>query len=181
MSDLSFDELVALITEHFQKASYTEGLALADAQAEHFPEQEAHIAYLQMCLAARLGQRLRVLDQLQAMHEKGIWYSEQILRNSPSLKLLQGDPDYEALVRISLDLRALEAEASPSMLVTYPQGKCQSADEACPVLLALHANGEAPHSALAAWHTAAQDGWLVAACGATTSKPRTTSWPNSSA
>ena len=160
---MDFDELVAAITGHFQHGAYAEGLALADAQARHFPEQAAHIAYLQMCLAARLEQRQRVLDQLQAMHEKGIWYSEQLLRASPSLKPLQGDPAYEALVQISIDLRALESENNPALLVTYPMGKCQSADETCPVLLALHANGESPHSALAAWHTAAQDGWLVAA------------------
>ncbi len=160
---MTFDELVAAITQHFQNGDYAQALALADEHAPRFPQHAAHMAYLQMCLAARLEQRPRLFAILQAMHQQGIWYSEEILRNSPSFKAIQNDPIFESLIAESNNLRTQEAKAAPAILVTYPQGKCQSADETCPLLLALHANGESPESALAGWHTAAQEGWLVAA------------------
>jgi len=160
---MTFDELVAAITQHFQNGDYAQALALADEHAANFPQHAAHIAYLQMCLAARLEQRPRVFALLQAMHQQGIWYSPEVLHNSPSFKALQGDPEFEALIESSRALQAEETKAAPAILVTYPQGKCQSADETCPLIVALHANGESPESALAGWHTAAQEGWLVAA------------------
>jgi predicted esterase len=161
MTALTFDELTNQITKHFTDRTYANGLAIVEKYIPDFPEQAAHLQYLAMCLASRLGDKPGVCSRLGKMLQQGIWYSEQILRDSPSLLSMQGDNEYEQLTRQSIAMQTQAFETHQSLLVVHPQAMCLEGEYACPVLIALHSNGETPQQTLSGWGRAAQDGWLV--------------------
>jgi predicted esterase len=98
---------------------------------------------------------------LESTLEQGIWYSESLLRQSPSLGILQGHPDFERLATISLKMLAAEPEIAMPLLVVHPEGKCGKDDLPCPMLLFLHGNNDTAQANLAHWQTVPSDGWLL--------------------
>jgi len=162
MTNLNFDELSLEVQGHFEKQSYADGLDLLDGQAERFPEQRALIDYWRLCLAGRLDDRPRAYRLLKEGLEAGNWYSQEILRSSPSLKLLQGDPPFEQLVALSSQMQAADPARLLPLLVVHPEGRCGAGDEPCPLLLVLHGNDDTAQANLRYWGAAPAEGWLLA-------------------
>jgi predicted esterase len=119
--------------------------------------------YWRITLSARTGNPAQALSLLQAALDSGSWYSELLLRRSPSLKALQGSPEFEGLIARNQEAAEQDQQSHFPLFTLRPQGKCQCGDPPCPLLVGLHTNGGDVQSSLDFWKPAALNGWLVAA------------------
>lgn len=163
MSELTFEALYAKLQDLFNEKDYEAALVLAGEGAERYPEHRMLLDYWRMTMAARLERREDCLGVLRSTLARGQWYGEVLLRKSPSLKYLQGEPDFEALVDRNRELAEVEQQEIYPLYTLRPEGKCQSGRKACPLLVGLHSNGGTVQTSLGFWRPAATAGWLVAA------------------
>lgn len=159
----TFDELNTEAMRLYQQGQFAETYDLLTTEGERFtaPDASYMTLYLRSCMAARIGKPDLAIDLIQESFDRGEWYGEQLLRQSPSYAPLQGMPEFERLVAIG---RAKQAEASAPRepLVLEPEGGCTS-EQACPTIFALHGNTERAQSALDGWRAIVEQGWLLAA------------------
>jgi len=159
----SFDEIYTRLQQLFQQEEYAGALELATRSLAIYPEQQTMLDYWRMTMAARVGDIPQTLDILQAALGRGQWYSDLLLRRSPSFKPLHDDPTFEALVMQNQALAEKDhAELFP-LYTLRPEGRCQAGGDACPLLIGLHANAATVHTSLGFWRPAAEAGWLTAA------------------
>ena len=163
MEPPTFDELQAQFEELYRDGEYITALDLATENFDLFPEHHHLLYYWRIVMSARIGEFDQALFLLQEALEGGIWYGDVLLRKSPSLKDLQGHPEFERLVELNQDLRQQDSQQSFPLFTLRPEGRCQAGDEPCPLLLALHANAGNTQGSLGFWRPAASAGWLVAA------------------
>jgi predicted esterase len=151
------DEVIAF----YNDGAFDQAYDLLTREGEQFPEEAPQVLYLRSCLAARIGQPDLAIAILQDALDRGLWYGEHVLRASPSWQPLQGVPAFEHLVTISM-ARQEAARNAPRLFTQEPAGGC-AADHPCPLLLALHGNGDNGRAALNGWRSAVEEGWLLAA------------------
>lgn len=163
MEQSTFDDLYSQLEELYQDEEYIAALDLATQALEQFPEQRTVLDYWRMTLSARTGNPTQALGVLKASLDSGCWYSELLLRRSPSLKALQGSPEFEALLARNQEAAEQDQQTHFPLFTIRPQGKCQSGGPACPLLVGLHTNGGNVQSSLDFWKPAATNGGLVAA------------------
>jgi predicted esterase len=159
----SFEEIQQNIQKLYQGGDYTQAYELATQNAAHFPDQAQLINYWRICMAVRLGRSAESLSLLSQSLMNGLWYGETLLRKSPSLQPLQGEPEFERLVELNQKLQAHDQAAMFPLLLLRPEGACQDDENPCPLLIALHANGSTAQASMDFWKHAASQGWLVAA------------------
>jgi predicted esterase len=163
MEPTTFDELYSQLQELYHDEEYLAALDLATQAVERFPAQRTVLDYWRLNLSARTGNPAQALSILQAALDSGCWYSELLLRRSPSLKVLQGTPEFEALLARNQAIAEQDQQTHFPLFTLRPQGKCQSGGPPCPLLVGLHTNGGNVQSSLDFWKPAATNGWLVAA------------------
>jgi predicted esterase len=163
MNPTTFDELYTQLQELYHDEEYLAALELATQAVDQFPEQRTVLDYWRMTLSARTGNPAQALTILQAALDSGCWYSELLLRRSPSLKSLQGSPEFEDLIAHNQAAAEQDQQTHFPLFTLRPQGKCQSGGPPCPLLIGLHTNGGNVQSSLEFWKPAATNGWLVAA------------------
>ena len=161
MAPQSFDAFFAQVMQLFQAQAYGDASTLLTEQGDHYPDQASTVLYLHSCLAARMQQPDVAVHILQAAADRGFWYSENVMRNSPSYQPLQGQPAFEALVTI-FSARHAAVPREPRRIVLEPEGAYCS-NRPCPLFLALHGNGDNATNALDAWRSVVDDGWMLAA------------------
>lgn len=159
----SFEDFQQQIQASYAAGDFMAALELASLARQDFPEHAPLIDYWRIAMSARTGDEQQALALFEELLQTGFWYSENLLRRSPSFTSLQGVPAFEALVARNDQLRQLEQEALYPLLILRAQGRCQSGGPPCPLMIALHANAGAAHDSVAFWQPAAQAGWLVAA------------------
>ena len=163
MTKMTYEELAQLIQKHFTRQDLTAGLALASEQGVNFPEEFPTINYYRMCLAARIGEIRHRQQELETTLASGIWYSDILLRQSPSLEPLQGQEEFERLAKCPAKMVPPDGLAQMPMLVVRPENACGPEDEGCPAVLFLHArNSDTAQKNLEQWRYLAEHGWLVA-------------------
>lgn len=162
----SFEQLAKVLTGLFEKGEYSNSLALANENLSRYPEHSAHLNYIRLCSAAGIGDRELSIAILGEMLDRGIWYSEELLKRSPSLADLQNDTAFQELVRRSAEIKGHMFGEDQTLMVLHDTNRCIYSTfedrEPCPVLVALHSNGEIQHETILGWKSAAQMGWLVA-------------------
>lgn len=163
MDALSFEEIYERLRALYQQEAYDQALTLATEALEAFPEQRILLDYWRMTMAARTGDNGQALQVLQNALENGQWYSEQILRRSPSFKALQGEQAFEALVLQNQANAEQDQEHNFPVFTLRPEGRCQAGGPPCRLLIGLHANAATVQASLGFWREAATAGWLVAA------------------
>jgi predicted esterase len=161
MSELTMKQFEQEFVRLCGEGAYAEAYALVTREAGRFPDWAQGSYYnWRMCTACLMGERDLALGIFEEALAAGHWYDEVGLREDTDLAALQGLPEFQRLVAISLERRdqAL-AQAQPLLQIFEPQGRAQP----YPLLLALHGN----HSNLAEsaryWRLAVEHGWLVAA------------------
>jgi predicted esterase len=152
----TFEDLEADVMARFAQGEFDAAIDLLDAHADNFSANRANTAYLRACLETRRGDETRAIAVLRDALDDGLWYSEPILRQSPSLQPLQGRDDYEALVIAFADRTPAEAAAA-APLVARPEGEPRG------LLVAFHGNGQSARHALTGWEPMVAEGWVVAA------------------
>ncbi len=155
---LTFNELQESLIQCFQEGKYTEALDLATAHLDRLPDYRADLNYWRMCAAARLEKHELAIKILEETLGGGDWYSEPVLRRSPSLQPLNGIPEYERLIERSVALWAAEQEKDHGLIVVEPEGQ----NKPYPLLVALHSNMARPSAARDSWIGLSDRGWLLA-------------------
>jgi dienelactone hydrolase len=161
MTTRTFEELQDETMRLYGAGDYAAALALLTREGDGFPEEGAWVLYMEACMAARVGRPDETCRLLDSALERGYWYGEAVMRQSPSFLPLQGQPAFEAVAARQI-ARAAEAHAEPVLLVREPTGGCTAA-QPCPGLLALHGNGANGPSALQGWGPVVERGWFLAA------------------
>lgn len=158
----TYDELYAEALRLHQAGQSTEAYDLLTSEGGQFtdPAQENIILYLRSCASARAGKPDQAVALVQQAFDKGYWYGELIMRESPSYATLQGRPEFERLVELAR-VRQTEASSTPQLLVVEPEGG-RNREQPFPTLVVLHGNTQTGQAALNAWRAATQQGWLVA-------------------
>lgn len=164
--EYSYKQLVEELTRLFEQGDYAQSMALANEYLSKYPEHTAHLNYIRICSAANIGDNELSYAILGDMLDRGIWYSEDLLRRSPSLSELQNDPVFKELLIRSVEIKERMFGGDQTLMVLHDTSKCTYAasneGDPCPILIALHSNGEKLHETIAGWKSAAQMGWLVA-------------------
>jgi predicted esterase len=163
MTDMTFEELYTRLQDYFRDGEYAGALDLATAGRERFPERQTVLDYWRFTLLARSGDLDGALETLSRALEAGSWYSELLLRRSPSLQPLQDDPRFEVLIAKNQIVAEQDQKNQFPFYILRSQGKCQTGGPACPLLIGLHTNGGTAQTSLDFWKPAAALGWLVAA------------------
>lgn len=156
----TFDAFYQRVIAQYDAKDYASALDLLERDGPQFPKEAPTILYLSSCMAARLGQLGQAEAFLAQALDRGLWYDETLLRQSPSWAALQGRPEFERLAAISM-ARATEHAGKPQRFIAEPPGGVQ-ANQRYPLLIALHGNMDTGANALHAWQSAAHDGWIVA-------------------
>jgi predicted esterase len=163
MSTEAFERLYEQLQKLYYKEDYETALKLASESRSRFPEQRAALDYWRMTMAARLGKAKLAKQILREAIEQGEWYSELLLRRSPSFRSLQDDPEFESLVSRNQEIAEKDHNTNYPLYTLRPEKRCQSGGTPCPLLLGLHGNATTAQSSIAFWAPAATAGWLVAA------------------
>jgi dienelactone hydrolase len=163
MPEGAFEELYEQLQNHYQQGNYAEALRLATEALEQYPDQRTSLDYWRMTMAARTGNPAQTLQILKDALERGQWYSELLLRRSPSFQSLQGDPEFERQVSLNQEVAENEHKHAFPIFMLRPENRCQRGGPACPLLIGLHTNAGTANSSLGFWRPAATAGWLVAA------------------
>jgi predicted esterase len=153
-----FEEVFAELNQAFQEGEYTSVVEIAESHRDRYPEQKAMLIYLQACAAARLDRKEAALETLTRALDERFWYSERVLRDSPSLHPLVGLPEYDQLIELSAQAAAAERSETEKLMVLTPR----SATPPYPLLVALHSNGSSAREAGSHWAGLLDLGWLLA-------------------
>lgn len=158
----NFDEVQSQIQRHYGSGEFSEALSLATRMAPLFPEQAPLFYYWRICMAARLNQPDQALRLLDEVLTSGVWYGETLLRRSPSLKPLQGQPAFERMVERNLEIQKQDEGKVFPVITLRSEGECEKGSLPCPFLVALHGNTSTAQASIDFWRPAASAGWLVA-------------------
>lgn len=156
MTELTFDRLNLQFTQLYQEQQWAAGLELLTREFERFPERAADLYYLRFCMAARLNDRPLLFGLLHEALDAGIWYSEPIFRDSPSLQPWQGDPELEQHIQAHLAYQAQAQTPVPPSATRLPE-----ASPPHPVLLALHGNTGSAGNEVGSWEGVTAGGWML--------------------
>jgi predicted esterase len=161
MADNSFEDFQARIQDLYQHQKYTRAYELAEQNAGLYPEQAPVVNYWRGGMAGGVGKKAEALQLLNSILAGGFWYGETLLRKSPSLQPLQGDPAFEKLVENNLELQEKDQQQLFPLITLRARVGCQDDEHPCPLLVALHGNGATAQSSVDFWKPAASAGWLV--------------------
>jgi hypothetical protein len=134
MKQVSDTQLLGEIDHLFKAGEYRKALDLSTEGLNLFPERAPFLNYWRICLASRLGKSELACQVMDDVLESGIWYSERILRESPSLQPLQGNPHFERLAALSREQRT--PTEGDSLITFLPDSECGVSDSPCPLLIA---------------------------------------------
>jgi predicted esterase len=124
--------------------------------AAEYPKFKPEIYYTQMAAAIKLKQYDLFFELLNEILDAGGWFSELILRQTPAFKPIQGNPEFERFVPISVE-RAKQAAQQHSDLTEFPEHPSQSP----PLMLALHAQASIIQEEYHAWKSIVKHGYIL--------------------
>lgn len=162
MTTTDFEELQSQIQANYQAGDYAAALELATQNEDSFPEKNPLIAYWRICMLALLGDEDEAILLLADKLAEGIWYSDVLLRKSPSLEPLQASPEFQALLERNRQVQEQDKQTLYPLITFRPQDACQEDDPPCPLFIGLHANGSTARASIDYWKPAGGAGWLVA-------------------
>jgi predicted esterase len=157
----TFEAFNQQVMMYYEAKDFAAALDLLEREGEHFPSHAPMIAYLTACMAARVNQPERAEDILASALQRGIWFDEMLLRQTPSWASLQGRPTFERIAAANIE-QARQYVGVPRRYIAEPADEHPS-EQGYPVLIALHGNLDTGEAALRAWQPATKQGWLVAA------------------
>jgi predicted esterase len=140
----------------YEEEKYQETIDFLKEVATDFPDFKPEIYYNQMAAAIKLEKYDLFFELLNEILDAGGWYSEIILRESPAFKPLQGMPEFERLVPISVE-RAKQASKHHTNFTVFPETPRPST----PLMLALHAQASVINEEYQVWKTVVDRGYIL--------------------
>ncbi|MHA2245013.1 MAG: alpha/beta hydrolase [Candidatus Hodarchaeales archaeon] len=122
-------------TELYSSGKYEEAMNIDKDLVKEFPELKTAIYYSMIASASKKNDYKLSCEFLKEIIDEGGWYSELILRQSPSLNPLQGMPEFEDLVNISVS-RSKQSPKTVNITVIP-----DNTDPPFPLMLSLHGGG----------------------------------------
>jgi predicted esterase len=161
MTMRTYEEVQAEAMEHYQAQDYAGALEILTREGDRFPAEAANVLYLRSCMAARVGLPDLAVAILEDALNRGLWYGERVMRESPSWQPLQGLPAFERLAAVC-KARQAAAAIGPALRVLDPADGCP-AGATCPLFIALHGNAGTADSAIQGWRAVTDAGWRLVA------------------
>ncbi len=142
----------------YYEQRYADALSSAEDLAREYPEQDIRTAFWLICLQNLNGHPELALQTLRDALERGLWWAEPLLREDTDLASLQGNGEFEQLVRRSEQMH-LQAEAAvkPFVAVHQPAG-----NGPFPLLLCLGPRRGYPELDFRDWSPVLELGWMLA-------------------
>ncbi len=163
MNNQLFDTFIRNLQDYFSTNDFTAALAHIEDGYLDFPDQGTILDFWRIILHARQGDPDAALAALEKSINNGNWFSEVLLRRSPSLQTLQGEPRFERLIAQNQQVAEADRAAQFPYYVLRPEGRCKDGGPPCAALIGLHASGGSVATSLDFWKIAASLGWLSAA------------------
>jgi predicted esterase len=113
-------------------------------------------------MAARINEFTLANKILESTLASGIWYAEFLMRQSPALEAIQGDPEFERLLEISQRMYAADPPGKETTLVARPGDSCGLGQPGCPAFIFLHGDTDTARRAIEPLAALPGKGWLVA-------------------
>ncbi|HUF38735.1 MAG TPA: hypothetical protein VMN57_09445 [Anaerolineales bacterium] len=157
----SFFEFEAHLRELLEQKQYLRIINLIEDEGERYPDQHTYLAYWQIGMAARDQNPDLAIQYLDQLIEEGLWISQFLLRNSPSLENLQDSTEYEDRVQAMAALQRREAAQLLPLLTLRRDPVTGSVNDPYPLLLGLHQERDTALGSIKFWQPAAEAGWLV--------------------
>lgn len=158
-----YDRFIPSLQEDFSSGNFASALARLEEGYSIYPEQATILDFWRILLFARQGDIENALSVMEMTIDKGNWFSEILLRRSPSTQALQGNPWFEKLIVLNQANADQDQAGRFPYYVLRPEGKCKAGGPPCPALIGLHSNGGSVASSLDFWKPAATLGWITAA------------------
>jgi len=139
---------------------YEQAYDLLTKAANRYPAELKQIYEWRFDLAARLGKPELSESILKEALDAGNYYGERTLRTDEDLKIMQGRPVFEALVKRDLEMLAeAQKHALPELEILY-HGRDSAAGK--PLFMALHGNNSNVVQFRQYWGALWNTEWLVA-------------------
>ncbi len=141
--------------ELYSAEKYQETMNMDKCMVKEFPELKTATYYSMIATASKMKDYELSCKLLKEVLDEGGWYSELILRQSPSLNPLQGIPEFEDLVKQSVS-RSKQASKSDNITVIP-----DNSDPPYPLMLSLHGGGGFIEDEYESWKTIVDQGYLL--------------------
>ncbi|MFX0212368.1 MAG: alpha/beta hydrolase [Candidatus Hodarchaeota archaeon] len=149
-------ELLRKVDRLYQAGKYREVIDFLEDKHTEYPYGKAALWYSRMCAASKLGQYDLSIELIREILDEGGWYSEVVLRQSPSLQPLQEIPEFKTLLRISVE-RSKEAIKKEHSITVVPE----NTSPPYPLMLALHAGSGFIEEEFESWKTIVDQGFIL--------------------
>lgn len=144
--------------QFYSEGKYADALAVAEKLAGEYPEQDPRTAFWLICLQNMTGQSEKALRSFSDALARGVWWAEFRMRGDSDLNSLQGNPEFERLVKLSEEMHLqADVNAKPGLFVHQPEGKGPF-----PLLIALSPRGGSAELDFRNWKSALKLGWMLA-------------------
>lgn len=141
--------------ELYNVEKYEEAMKIDKELVREFPELKTAIYYSLIAASSKLMEYQLSCDYLQEILDEGGWYSELILRQSPSLVPLQGNPQFENLAELSIS-RSKQFSGNENITIIPDH-----LDPPFPFLLSLHGGGGFIHDEYQHWKSIVDQGYIL--------------------
>lgn len=141
--------------ELYSAEKYQETMNMDKSIVKEFPELKTATYYSMIATASKIKDYELSCKLLKEVLDEGGWYSELILRQSPSLNPLQGMPEFEDLVKLSV--RRSKQPSKSDNITVIPD----NADLPYPLMLSLHGGGGFIEDEYESWKTIVDQGYIL--------------------
>ncbi len=149
-------ELLRKVDRLYQAGKYQEVIDFLEDKHIEYPFGKAALAYSRICAASKLEQFDLSIKFIQDILDEGGWYSETVLRQSPSLLPLQDIPEFQKLLNISVE-RSKQVSKEEHNITVIPE----NVNPRYPLMLALHAGSGFVEEEFESWKTIVDQGYVL--------------------
>ena len=142
-------------TELYYAGKYEEAMNIDRDLVKEFPELKTATYYSMIATASKMKDYKLSCEFLKEILDEGGWYSELILRQSPSLDPLQSMPEFEDLVNLSVS-RSKQLPKTENITVIP-----DNADPPFPLMLSLHGGGGFIKDEYEYWKPIVDQGYIL--------------------
>ncbi|MHA2365373.1 MAG: alpha/beta hydrolase [Candidatus Hodarchaeales archaeon] len=142
-------------TELYAEGKYAETMNIDSDMVREFPELKTATYYSMIATASKMKDYNRSIEFLKEILDEGGWYSELILRQSPALNPLQGIPEFEELVNLSVS-RSKQLSKTKNITIIP-----DNVDPPFPLMLSLHGGGGFIQDEYEYWKSIVDQGYIL--------------------